>query len=316
MNTKILIAGIGGVGGWFGGLLAKTFSKNNGVEIAFLARGEHLKQIQQHGLKVIQGSNEFIAKPDIATDDASEIGIVNYILLCTKSYDLEQTILQLRPCISKNTIIIPFLNGVESCEKIQQMLPQNLIAGGCVYIVSSIKENGVVQNSGNIQTLYFGLDGRTNEQLNILEQIFLEAKIEATLTQNISAVMWEKFHLVGANSTATSYFNNTTGEILADSAKAELLISLLKEINLVALAKGISFEQDMVEVTLKKLQSMPYGTTSSMQRDFWKDNGKTELETITGYVMKQGELLGIPTPSFNLAYKKLSGISSPLSKME
>ncbi|MEN9522067.1 MAG: hypothetical protein RL065_444 [Bacteroidota bacterium] len=305
MKTKILVAGIGGVGGWFGGMMEKHFAESNEVEISFLARGEHLKQIQLHGLKVVKGNEEFIAKPKLATDNANEISTVDFILLCTKSYDLEKTILQLQPCINSETVIIPFLNGVDSVEKIQQLLPKNLIAGGCVYIVSSIKENGVVQNSGNIQTLYFGLDNKVNDKLIALESIFLEAKIEATLTQNISSVMWEKFHLVAANSTATSFYNNTTGEILADKTKAEFLFSLLKEVNQVALAKGISFEREMVEATMNKLKSMPFETTSSMQRDFWKKDGKTELETITGYVIREGKSLNISTPSFEMAHEKL-----------
>ena len=97
--TKIIIAGIGGVGGYFGGLLAKKFYKSATAEINFIARGEHLKEIQNNGLKVITGETEFIAKPHIATNEPSEIGIADFIIVCTKSYDLEQTIKQLKPCI-------------------------------------------------------------------------------------------------------------------------------------------------------------------------------------------------------------------------
>ena len=89
------IYGIGGVGGYFGGLLAKQFSESNEIEIYFLARGENLKQIQKNGLKVIKGDTQFIVKPKLATDNANEIGIADYIILCTKSYDLEKTIEQL-----------------------------------------------------------------------------------------------------------------------------------------------------------------------------------------------------------------------------
>ena len=305
MKTKILVAGIGGVGGWFGGLLAKSFSASDAVEIYFLARGEHLQHIQKDGLKVIKGDEEFFAKPTLASDNSTEFGEVDYILLCTKSYDLEETIRQLKPCIGTETIIIPFLNGVESPEKISVLLPQNVVVGGCVYIVSSIKEYGIIQNVGNIQTLYFGLDHTTNDELKSLEQILLQANIEATLTQNMSEVMWEKFHLVAANSTATSYYENTTGEILEDETKAAFLFALLQEVNQIALAKGVSFEKEMIDTTFKKLQSFPFSATSSMQRDFWKGNGKTELETITGYVMREGKLLNIPTPSFDEAYEKL-----------
>lgn len=115
----------------------------------------------------------------------------------------------------------------------------------------------------------------------------------------------EKFHLVGANSTATSYFNNSVGEILADKSKNEFLISLLKEVNQIAFAKGIIFEKDMVSVTMEKLHSFPFETTSSMQRDFQKPNTQTELETITGFIVRAGQQLNIETPTFKIAYEGL-----------
>lgn len=79
-KIKIIVAGIGGVGGYFGGLLAKKYEKSDDFEICFLARGEHLAQIRKNGLKVIVGSTEFIALPAMATDKVNEIGIADYNL--------------------------------------------------------------------------------------------------------------------------------------------------------------------------------------------------------------------------------------------
>ena len=139
-KVKIVIAGIGGIGGYFGGFLAKKYENSNDVEVCFVARGEHLNKIRENGLKVIHGQNEFIARAAIATDNANEIGIADYILICTKSYDLDATIKQLKPCIAENTILLPLLNGVESVERIKKILPGTTVLEGCVYIVSSVKE--------------------------------------------------------------------------------------------------------------------------------------------------------------------------------
>lgn len=304
-KVKIIIAGIGGVGGYFGGLLAKTFLESKEVEIYFLARGEHLKQIQSQGLKVIKGDEYFFAKPKLASDNAHEFGKADHIILCTKSYDLEKTIAQLKPCMDSDTTLLPLLNGVDSAEKIRGILPKATIINGSVYIVSLIKELGVVENIGNIQKLFFGLDNASSDNLISLENIFKQAGIEAILTKNISAIIWEKFHLVAANSTATSYYKNSTGEIFADKTKSDFLVSLLHEVNQVALAYGISFDRNMVDATMEKLRSFPFDATSSMQRDFQKPNSKTELETITGFVVRAGQKLNISTPSFMIAYDAL-----------
>lgn len=309
-KIKIIIAGIGGVGGYFGGLLAKQFSESKEVEIYFLARGEHLEQIKTNGLKVVKGDTQFIAKPKLATDNANEIGIADYIILCTKSYDLEKIIEQLKPCIDENTSLLPLLNGVDSAENIKNILPNATVFNGCVYIVALLQEAGVVANVGNIQKLFFGIDNTISDQLILLENIFKLATIDTTLTKDISSILWEKFHLVGANSTATSYYENSTGEILADKTKNEFLISLLNEVNQIALAKGISFNKDMVSVTMEKLHSFPFEATSSMQRDFQKPNTQTELETITGFIIRAGQQLNIETPTFKIAYDELLKNSS------
>lgn len=305
-KTKIIIAGIGGVGGYYGGMLAREYENSNDVEVVFLARGEHLKAIQQNGLKVITKTGDFVARPYLATDNAAKIGIADFIIVCTKSYDLETTLEQLELCVGPETVLLPLLNGVDSMEKIKRAFPQATVFNGCVYIISSIKAPGMVENSGIVQRMYFGIENTRNERLDLLETILHKAHLEATLCQNITAMVWEKFHFVGANSTATSYFDLPTQEIFADPEKKDFLLALLYEVNQVALAKGIVFDKDLVAVTREKLIEMPNGATSSMQRDFKKGNGKTELETITGYVVRAGKELKIAVPTFEKAYKKLS----------
>jgi hypothetical protein len=63
VKTRILFAGMGGVGGYFGGVMAHHFQGQNEIEIAFLARGEHLKTIREKGLTVRKGAVEFQAHP-------------------------------------------------------------------------------------------------------------------------------------------------------------------------------------------------------------------------------------------------------------
>lgn len=111
---------------------------HSAIKIKFLARGEHFKAIQKKGLKVITKNTEFTAHPTVASNNAKELGIADYILICTKSYDLEATLEQLRPCINDQTILLPLLNGVDSKERIEKLFPNNLVLDGCVYIVARL----------------------------------------------------------------------------------------------------------------------------------------------------------------------------------
>ena len=310
-KTKIIIAGIGGVGGYFGGLLANRFYDNENVEINFFARGQHLKEIQANGLKVIKGESEFIAKPTLATDNPVEIGISDFIIITTKSYDIEAVIKQLRPCINQDTIILPLLNGVDSKERIKDIFPDNIVLDGCAYIVSRLKQVGVIENSGNIQTLYFGLDNFVNDKLLLLENLLKEANIEISLSKNISTIIWEKFIFISPTATATSYFDKCIGELIADNEKLKMTTTLIEEVKQIAKAKQIYVSDDITEKTVNKLKALPFETTSSMHTDFKNNKPNNELKSLTEYVIKEGRKYKLATPMYMEMYeelKKKSGI--------
>lgn len=310
-RTKIIIAGIGGVGGYFGGLLAKRFRDEEKVEVNFVARGHHLDEIKKNGLKVIKGKNEFIAKPNIITNNPTEIGIADLIIICTKSCDLENIIEQLRPCVHKETIILPLLNGVDNKEKIKTIFPNTIILDGCVYIVSRLKQAGIIENSGNIQTLYFGLDNFTSDKLLLFENIFREANIEVTLSQNISTIIWEKFIFVSPTATATTYYDQCIGNVISDIESFETTMALIEEVKQIATANTIKVSENITEKTLNKLKALPFETTSSMHTDFKNKKSNNELQSLTGYVVSEGQKNNIATPTYSKLYeelKKKSGI--------
>jgi len=302
-KIKLIIVGIGGVGGYFGGLLSKKHSGSKEVEIIFVARGTHLKQIKANGLKVITGKDEFTTRPDLATDDFSEIGIADYIIICTKSYDLAQTVNQLKPCINKNTILLPLLNGVDATDRIKEILPETTVLKGCAFIVSRLKSAGVIENLGSIQKLSFGLDAPLTEKIIQLEHLFVNAGIAANCTDKIAKAVWEKFIFISATATATSYFNSPIGKVLEENS--ETIIKLIDEVKNLALAKGILVSSDISEKTLLTMKSMKYEVTSSMHSDYLNQKPETEVESLTGYVVREGSKIGVETPTFTLLYKGL-----------
>lgn len=302
-KIKIVIVGIGGVGGYFGGLLSKKYAGSAAAEIVFVARGEHLRQIKQDGLKVITGSESFITRPDLATANFDEIGVADYIFICTKSYDLKQTIEQLRPCIGKDTFVLPLLNGVDANDMITAILPEATVLKGCAFIISRLKSAGVIENSGNMAKISFGLDGPLTESVLQLNDLCRDAEIEVNCTEKISVAVWEKFIFISPTATATSYYDKTIGEVLA--SHSDVAKQLINEIKNLALAKGIAISNDISEKTFGTMQSMKYEATSSMHSDYLNKKPETELESLTGYVVREAAKYNVETPTYNKFYKGL-----------
>ena len=307
MAKKIVIAGIGGVGGYFGGLLAKAYQDSDVAEIYFLARGKHLATIKSEGLKVLDNQKEFIAFPKLASNKAQEFGVVDYILFCTKTYSLEAIAQHLSPCIGNQTVLVPLQNGVDSRETLLKTFPGNLVTHGCVYLISRREKPGVVVKKGQVGSFFFGLPETQDARLSALQQILLHAEIKSALSEDVERIIWEKFIFLSSIATATTYFDATIQEILTDREKRQALEALVHEVTDLAKSKGVAIGEDQIERVMDTLTPLPAGATSSMHSDFKSQNEQTELESLTGYVVSEGIIYDVSVSTFATMYTSLQG---------
>ncbi len=305
MKTRIGILGLGGVGGYIGGLLAKAYFESDTIEIVFIARGETQKAIAQNGLKIIADTKELIVFPSLVSNNPDEIGKLDYLICATKTYDIETSFESIKNCITKNTIILPLHNGVDATERIQILFPENTVLQGCVYIVSMIESPGIIKKIGLYEKLFFGSKNAPVSKLNELQSIFENANIESYLVENIEETVWEKFIFISALASATSYLNQNIGGILNHPENKAVYISLLNEITAVAFAKGLALPNDIVAQTIIKLEKTPKDATSSMHRDLLAGRN-TEVVSLTEYVVKAGLKYGVATPIYQIILDELS----------
>ncbi len=302
-KIKIAVIGIGGVGGFVGGKLAARFAGSDEAEIVLVARGENEKAIRKNGLKIISTKGEEIVHPQLAAIE--DIKDSDLLILCTKEYDLENTIESLKDHIGERTAILPLLNGVDTKERIAKILPETEIWQGCIYIVSRLSAPGVVQETGNICLIYFGSENAPSGKQKRAETIFREAGIEAEATADIEAKMWEKFVFISSLAGATSYLNATIGEVLENAEYKKLFDDLASEIKQIARAKNINISEEAINQKFGKLGSLPFEATSSMHTDF--SSGKSaEIESLVGYVVRQAQEFGVSVPVYEKIYDGLS----------
>jgi len=300
---RIAILGLGGVGGYFGGLLAKAYYKSEEIEVIFIARGETQKAIAENGLKIITDDTETVVYPKLVSNNPDEIGVLDYLICATKTYDIEESLLSLQQCIAQETVILPLYNGVDAPERIHKLFPENDILQGCVYIISMIFSPGTIRKIGFYEKLFFGSKTASNSKLNELQSIFQKAKIESYLVENIEETVWEKFIFISALASVTSYLNQNIGQILSNPDAKAIYVELLKEIEMVAKAKGLQLSDDIVNQTIVKLEKSPKEATSSMHRDYLAGN-KIEAASLTKFVVEEALKYGVKTP----LYEKISTV--------
>jgi 2-dehydropantoate 2-reductase len=301
---RVAVVGIGGVGGYYGGRLAYTYPPGSEHEVVFLCRGAHMEVIRNNGLKLVARDGELTARPSLATDTPAEMGIVDVALFCVKGYDLPEVARSMAVAVSPRTVVIPLGNGVDNDETLKLGLRTGDVLNGCAYISTHIEAPGVVEQTGGSRRLYFGNpDGRTRPYRPI-EEMLDSAGIDAELSANILREVWTKFIFIGPASGVTSVHGVTMGQALEDPGLRRQLSGMMSEVEALARKKGVTLPEDVVEQSLGKAGAFPKDTKSSMQLDV-ESGRRTELETMLGYVVRQGRELGVPTSLHSDAYKFL-----------
>jgi 2-dehydropantoate 2-reductase len=189
---RIAIYGTGGAGGYFGAQLARS-----GEDVTFVARGQHLKAIQAHGLCLETPAGKIVIQPAKATDDPTQVGPVDVIPLGVKAWQVEEVARNMGPMVGPETFVVPLQNGVEAPSQLAAMLGAEHVLGGLCGTFSWIEAPGKIHNMGAASFIKFGeLDGQPSKRTEGLRQLFEKAGVKVDIPADIHTALWEKFLLV------------------------------------------------------------------------------------------------------------------------
>jgi 2-dehydropantoate 2-reductase len=293
---KIAIIGTGGVGGYFGGRLAKA-----GNEVTFFARGEHLKALQSKGLKVISLQGDFQLEKVQTTDDILTIGQVDVVMLCLKAWQVKEIAPKLSALLNDNTAVLTLQNGVTIGDELKEFIPEKHIVSGLCKIISKIEAPGVINHFGVEPTIIFGeQDNVHSERVIAIQKTFEQAEIKSFISRDIQADLWKKFISICVSG-LMAVSKCTYGEVARHPQTGKLMVELFQEIYDLALEMGIKLSPDFVDKTVELIKSFPQNSTTSMARDIWA--GKpSELEYQNGAVVRLAEKYNMPVPVNRFIY--------------
>ncbi len=293
--------GSGGVGGLFGGMLARR-----GEEVWFIARGEHLEVMRHSGLRINMSGESFLVPPGRMTDDVSKAGRADVILFCVKSYDTDTAAAQIASAVKEDTLIISLQNGVDNEQRIQRVLPRGTVYGGVAYVYCTITAPGTLTEPGGPRKIVFGplSPGENRPQGREILDRMLQANIVAELSDDITSVLWKKFIFISAVGGLTALTRLTLGEILAVDATCALLKDALRETEAVARRAGAAIEPGFIDSLFETLRKYDNNTRSSLYHDLSHEK-PMEIEALSGTVVRYGRELGIPTPVHQTIYASL-----------
>ena len=294
---RIAIMGAGGVGGCLGGLLAKADN-----DVWLITRGEHLEAIRANGLKLVRPDTEFVVQVN-ATDNPAEVGPVDLVLFTVKTYQNRHVITTLKPLMGHETSVITLQNGVESHEQLGAVLGPSNILPGAYWASSHILSPGVIGEDVPAQVSFGEIDDTDSLRSPDIRKVFRDAGIETEISLDPLQVLWEKFIVLSALAGITSAAQTRPKELLKYPDARMMFCNAMEESLAVGLAKGINLPNHLVQDSLKYIESLP-DFQNSMHGDY-EAGRATELEALSGAVIRLGKQIGVKTPVHEFLYSVL-----------
>jgi 2-dehydropantoate 2-reductase len=288
---RIVVLGAGAVGGYFGGRLAQA-----GEEVVFIARGEHLQALRHRGLRVDSIEGDFVIQPLQATDEPTQVGVVDVVLVGVKAWQVTEAARAMHPLIGPETFVVPLQNGVEAPDQLAAVLGADHVLGGLCKIISSLVEPGHICHTGIEPYVAFGeLDNRPSERAERLRRAFERAGVTAEIPPDIHVAMWEKFLFIASFSGVGAVTRAPVGVLRTLPETRQMLEQAMHEVLAVARAREIALPEEAISRTMALIDGLPPGGSASMQRDIVAGR-PSELEAQNGAVVRLGREVGVATP--------------------
>lgn len=310
MNKKhIVVVGLGGVGGYFGFKINQVNETSGKYTVSFVARGETYDKVKENGLVLLSPEHpNDRTHPNAIVQHISDIQNPDLVLICVKEYDLENVCRQLKEVITKDTILLPMMNGADIYDRIRKIIPDHIILPTCIYVASHIKERGTVEHKGKAGKMIVGRDPEHfSDDVAWITDLLQESKIDFDFKDNSLTDIWTKFIFIASFGLVTAKHNSSIGTVCTDAEQKNEATEIMKEIKQIADKKQIHLSEDIIEKTFEKASTFPFETPTSLQLDIHSGKKENELELFAGAVLKYGAEVNIETPFTQKIYNEIKG---------
>ena len=310
---KFAIVGAGAIGAFAGAMLARS-----GEEVTLIARGPHLRAMQERGVRVRGEIGDFEAHPR-ATDNPAAVGPVDIVLLTLKAHSLTAMAPRLAPLMGRDTCVLSAQNGipwwyfyrhggelegthldtVDPGGVIGQSVDPARVIGCVVYPSTTIVEPGVVWHIEGTRFAIGEPDGSKSERCRRIADSFIKAGLRCPIRTNIRHDMWVKLMGNVAYNPISALTRATLIEIVRCRETRELAAAIMAEAESVAGKLGIDIGVS-IEQRLEGAEKVGHHKTSMLQD---VEAGRPmELEAIVGAVAELGNKMGLSLPYTNAVY--------------
>ncbi len=293
---RVVVVGAGAIGGFYGGLLARA-----GHDVGFLARGQHLEAMRQHGLEVRSTQFGNFTVPARASDDVADLGQADLTIVAVKTYDLDVAARSARATAGPDTMVLTFQNGVEAPDQVAAIVGREHVLIGTTSLETTIVEPGVVAHLSPFHRVTVSeFEGGPTPRVEHVVDAFKEAGVNAMVAPDGRRALWEKASFLIPLAALTSICESGVGPIRELPETRAVLDQVFAEVAVVAKACGYDVDEASKNARATA-ESAPPTMKASMARDFGRGR-QTEIEAILGPIVRLGAEHGVDVPGSRQIY--------------
>jgi len=285
------VLGAGAVGCYFGGMLARA-----NQDVTFIARLERAKALNEYGLEMDCKAFHETVKVK-ASADLALLRDADLVLLCVKSLDTEQTLLEIKSILPNTAVLLSLQNGVANIEIASRTIGHRIYAA-VVYVAAGMIGQRTMKHHGRGELLIGSLGNITaddQENLEGIRHLFEAANVPCLITSQIKRDMWLKF-LVNCSFNAISGIGQIPyGEMVKSPEIVQLIKEITKEFLAVAALEDVKISLLEALSANDSIATTMVTQVSSTAQDLSRGK-KTEIDFLNGYIVELGRRHGIATP--------------------
>jgi len=290
---NITVLGAGAMGSLFGGYL----SRHNEVWLVDVD-AQRVNTINKKGVTITENNGEALYKPN-AVINTTGLDEMDLILVFVKAMFTIEAVGQNRHLIGKDTYVMTLQNGAGHESKLLQFADVDHILIGTTQHNSSIISDGHIHHGGGGKTT-IGILGGNSDRVQYIADSFSDCGIKTVVSNKVKEQIWRKLFLNTAASSLTAILQVPLGFILDDPYACSIMERLAQEAVVVANAEGFTqFDVEKVISDIKGVLANARGGYTSIYADL-KNGVRTEVDTISGTIVKTAGRLGVPVPYHEL----------------
>jgi len=297
------VLGAGAVGGYYGAMLARA-----GVPVRFVARPAQAAVLHENGLRLQAQSFDERLRVQ-ASDDPSVLSACELVLVCVKSGDTEAAAGQLASVLRAGTVVFSLQNGVDNAERLAARLPDGVVvAPAVVYVAAEMAAPDHVRHHGRGELVLARWPAATGIDPEAVQALFAGAGVPVQLADDVAAALWSKLVLNCAYNALSAIARLPYGRLVRGTGVEAVMREVVAECVAVARAAGVDLPDPWPAV--ERIAATMPGQFSSTAQDLMRGK-RSEIDHLNGFVVAQGERLGVATPANRVLHTLMRLLESP-----